>query len=141
MTLLLAISIVWLVPSCVLASRTYSTSWGWLFIFCAVPGAYVLYHFFGSHARRLKHQLERERHDEETGRYQEIARLWQEMEYCGRCHGVYLPGNEWQRAVNPDLNLISPDNAWGYAQQLTQYLWGLRNETVVTDKGVIERPR
>jgi hypothetical protein len=137
--MLLAIVIAWLVPSCILSSRT--TFAGYLFIFCSVPGAYLLYQFLGSHSRRLKHQFKLEQYDEERERYDEIAHLWQEMEYCGRCHGVYLPGREWQTAINPDLNLLPPQQAWSYARQLKQYEWSFRKETVVTDRGVVEQPR
>jgi hypothetical protein len=139
--MLLAVCIVWFIPSCIISERPYSTGWGSLFILCSVPAAFLLYQFLGSRSRRVKHQLRLEQTDEARERYDEIVRLWQEMEYCGRCHGVYLPGHEWQTAVNPELTLLPPQQAWGYAEQLMRYIWSFRRETVVTHKGVVQQHR
>jgi hypothetical protein len=85
--------------------------------------AYGLYRYLNRHViaeRRLREQREQA----ETGRrYQHALSYWNELRYCYRCHGVFLPGNDWQyQAVTIPGQLVAPAHAWTLAEQLASYV-------------------
>lgn len=46
---------------------------------------------------------------------------WQQLCHCYRCHGVFLPDNEWQRAVVPAGDVTPPEGAWELCTRLAEY--------------------
>lgn len=136
---LLVICVLWFVPAVVMAVGSGSGFLGFVIVFCVAPAAYGLCYIWGSHSRRLKWQFLLDDFQDLADRYNQAIRLWQEMKYCGRCRGVYLPGHDWQTAVNPKLTLLRPEEAWSYALRLEGFLWWQRARVIVTEKGVVSQ--
>lgn len=130
-------AIAWLIPAIVLAAASRAGFLAFLLIYCAGIGAYGIYHFFGRNSYELKIRIRQEAYERHRGQYADIHHLWGLLEYCGRCHGVFLPGNEWQKAVNPELGLVPVNQAWRYALDLARYRWGSAVEIVVNDTGPV----
>ena len=71
-----------------------------------------------------------ERQAQELARLEAVRRAWEhgyawwnQLDYCYRCHGVFLPGNEWQFAeVTTPHRVAAPAYAWTISQQLADYV-------------------
>jgi hypothetical protein len=132
-------AIAWLIPSIVLATVSGAGILAFLLIYAAGVGAYGIYYAFGRNSHHVKAQLRHESYRRHRDQYEQIVEMWGRLEYCGRCHGVYLPGNEWQAAINPELELVPANRAWGYALDLMRYAWGQEQQVVVNDRGEVGR--
>jgi hypothetical protein len=63
-----------------------------------------------------------ERRREATQRYNHALTYWNQLLYCYRCHGVFLPANPWQYVeVTREHAVAPPYHAWVMAQQLADY--------------------
>jgi len=87
----------------------------------AVAG-YVGYRLLNRHVI-AERQAERDRQRAAAvRRYQHALHYWSQLDHCHRCHGVFLPGNEWQyREVTVRGAVAAPFHAWALASQLADY--------------------
>jgi hypothetical protein len=85
--------------------------------------AYGVYRYLNRHViadRKLRQAQERA---ETMRRYQHALAYWNQLHYCHRCHGVFLPDNQWQyeRITVPGA-LVAPGHAWAVSEQLGGYV-------------------
>jgi hypothetical protein len=90
----------------------------------AVAGAgYGLYRYLSRHVIAERRAWEQQQRAEEWRRYQHALTYWNQVCHCYRCHGVFLPENEWQyRAITVRGALVPPTYAWAFSQQLADYV-------------------
>lgn len=84
--------------------------------------AYAVYRYANRHVIAERTQRERERRDAEMMRYQHALSYWNQLHYCYRCHGVFLPDNPWQQAVIQAGTVAHPAHAWALSRQLADYV-------------------
>lgn len=54
--------------------------------------------------------------------YNHALTYWNQLLYCYRCHGVFLPANPWQYVeVTREHAVAPPGYAWAMAQRLADY--------------------
>jgi hypothetical protein len=83
---------------------------------------YLLWRFLRRHEIEEQQRLFSERRTAERARWDHAYRWWNELQYCYRCHGVFLPGNEWQYAeVSSPGTTVPSSDAWSLAQRLAEY--------------------
>jgi hypothetical protein len=91
----------------------------------ALVGAagYGLYRYLNRHVIAERRLAEERRQAETARRYRHALGYWNQLRYCYRCHGVFLPGNEWQhRAVTVPGALAPPAHAWALSERLADYV-------------------
>jgi hypothetical protein len=89
----------------------------------AAAAGYGLYRYLNRHVIAERKQREEREQAEIARRYQHALSYWNQLRYCYRCHGVFLPGNDWQhQAVTVPGELVAPAHAWALAEQLARYV-------------------
>jgi hypothetical protein len=54
--------------------------------------------------------------------YDHALTYWHQLCHCYRCHGVFLPGSEWQREAGvPAGRVTPPEQAWALCCRLADY--------------------
>jgi uncharacterized membrane protein len=88
-----------------------------------VGGAvYGAYRYLNRHVIAERRAALLRQGEEGARRYQHALVYWNQLEYCHRCHGVFLPGSAWQhQEVTRPGALVAPAYAWTLAQQLADY--------------------
>lgn len=133
----LGLTVAWLPIAILLAIVARQGFYGFLLILGAVPCAYAIYRLWGTNAKKARWRFQMEDFQAALNRYGNAAAIWQELQYCGRCSGVFLPGYEWQTAVNPQGRMIDPNHAWGYACSLEEHAFRQQAVPVVSDRGLV----
>lgn len=84
--------------------------------------AYQLWRYLRRHEIAEQARLRRQSHAAEHRRWEHAYRWWNQLQYCYRCHGVFLPGNEWQYSeISVPHTSAPPGNAWSLALRLADY--------------------
>ncbi len=87
----------------------------------AIAG-YVTYRFLNRHVTAERQADQGRQRAEAHRRYHHALHYWNQLDHCFRCHGVFLPGNEWQyREVTIRGAVAAPGHAWPLAEQLAAY--------------------
>jgi hypothetical protein len=89
---------------------------------CIAVAGFLLYRYLNRHAIAERREAERRRREEAGRRYQHALVYWNQLQYCHRCYGIFLPGHEWQyHEVTIRGALAAPAHAWALAGQLADY--------------------
>ncbi|HEY4028307.1 MAG TPA: hypothetical protein VGO86_17910 [Candidatus Dormibacteraeota bacterium] len=84
--------------------------------------AFGLYRYLNRHVIAERREQRRRDREEALRRYQHALGYWDQLHYCYRCHGVFLPGHPWQhQAVTAAGPLVAPGQAWSLAEELAAY--------------------
>jgi hypothetical protein len=132
----LMLAVTWLALGCFIAAVNSGGDQTLAFLFAGgvalgVLAAYVVYRWGGTHARKVRHQLRLEDHRARLEQYGRALRIWDQLEFCHRCQGVFLPGNEWQFEWELSGSVIAPHLAWWYASNLAEHLRGMEPGVVI----------
>jgi hypothetical protein len=94
------------------------------FVLAALVAAiYVLLRYVTWRDVPERQAQEREHLEAARRDWQHSYAWWNQLDYCYRCHGVFLPGNEWQFAeVTAPHRVAPPSYAWTISQQLAAYV-------------------
>jgi hypothetical protein len=85
-------------------------------------GGYGIYRYANRHVIAERQVREGRARQEAVRRYEHALTYWNQLHYCYRCHGIFLPGNPWQHeAIRTSDPLVAPGYAWAIAQQLADY--------------------
>jgi len=83
---------------------------------------YVAYRYLNRHVIAARDAERGRQRAEAMRRYQHALHYWNQLDFCYRCHGVFLPANEWQFAeVTVPGAVAAPHHAWALASQLADY--------------------
>jgi hypothetical protein len=99
-----------------------------------VGGAvYGAYRYLNRHVIAERRAARLRQGEDAARRYRHALVYWNQLEYCHRCHGIYLPANPWQHhEVTRQGALAAPAHAWTLALHLADYVDRANAPEVVT---------
>jgi hypothetical protein len=87
-----------------------------------IVAAYGIWAYLNRHIRAERRRHEHEHRDALVRRHHHARTYWEQLLYCYRCHGVFLPGHPWQHVeVTHPERTVHPAHAWNLAERLAHY--------------------